>query len=261
MNRMATDSHQEVFLTPPEAARFLNLSVTTLKKLIYLGKVSSLKTPGGHHRIPKSSLMALLSHKNHASDKLYLSALHSAYEMLKPLVSAFESRVSYHRNHSLEVAKISLIIARRLGYTERRLAKLKIAALLHDIGLIRINEDILNKPFPLLEADYNQIKRHPLEGESIVRRMRRLNGISTIILQHHERYDGLGYPSGLKADDILQEARIIHLAESYVTMTSAYSYKPTVSKSYALKVILSESSRQFDPQIVDLMALILRNER
>lgn len=241
---------QETFLTPIEASNFLNISVSTLKKLIYQGRVRTLRTPGGHHRIPKSSLLSLVERNPVTPEVELANGFKSAYQILEPMVSAFELNVNFHHGHALLVAERSCEIARKLRFTADRLRKLQIAALLHDIGLIRIDTGILNKHYPLTQEEYERVKSHPIEGEGIVRSMKSLNGIATVIRQHHERFDGAGYPDGLKGEEIELDSRIIHLAEAFTSMTSTHSYKDAHSEQDALNIIADNSGTQFDPKLV-----------
>jgi len=211
----------DLFLTANQASQFLNISVSTLKKLISEGKVKTLKTPGGHHRIPKSSLLSLVDHGHYFGQGAFSPrGFKSAYQILEPMVSAFEVRSALPCGHSSLVAKTCGELAKALNFSPERLKKLQIAALLHDIG------------------------------EEIVRLMKPLNGISAMVRQHHEHFDGSGYPDGLQGKDILLEARIIHLVEAYVSLTSGSPYKAALTTQEALKELEQKSGTQFDPELV-----------
>lgn len=164
------------------------------------------------------------------------------------LVKAMEYHDNYTRGHSQRVAEISAFLAESLGLDKE---KIYWAALLHDIGKIGISQHILNKEGPLDEEEFELIKQHPIKGYELIKDTEGFEDIAKIVLHHHERWDGNGYPAGLKDGEIPLESRIIFLADSFDAMTSVRSYRKTpLPTSEALEEIKRCSGTQFDPEVV-----------
>jgi putative two-component system response regulator len=171
--------------------------------------------------------------------------------MVRSLVSALEAKDKYTRDHSSRVTEFSLRIARSLHLDERELNDLEMAAILHDVGKIAIPERILHKKTPLTDEEYASIRQHPVIGENILKPVVELQQISRIVRFHHERYDGRGYPDGLKGQAIPIGARIMAVADTYDAITSSRPYRDSESHNYALKEIIKCSGTQFDPEVVE----------
>ncbi|MDD4938660.1 MAG: HD domain-containing protein [Candidatus Omnitrophica bacterium] len=238
----------EIFLTPLQAAGILNISLCTLKKFIYTGKLKTLKTPGGHHRILRKDLFLL---SNSVSDPSHGSAeKQPAFSIASALINALEAKRVFCRGHSSLAAEISRKVGEKLKLEPVVTERLYLAALLHNIGLLSVRENILNKQFPLTDDEYSELKIHPERGERMASSIEPIKDISGIIRQHHERFDGKGYPDGLKAKAISIEAGIISVADAFITMTAPDSYKPkAISKKEAIEEVLINSGTQFDPEI------------
>jgi putative nucleotidyltransferase with HDIG domain len=170
--------------------------------------------------------------------------------MVKSLVSALEAKDIYTRHHSARVTEISLKIARQMGFGERDLADLELAGLFHDIGKIGVPEHILNKPGTLTPDEMASIREHPVHGESILKPIIELAQITKVVRNHHERYDGTGYPDKLKGLAIPLGARIMAVADTYDAITSRRPYRGEESNHYAVKEIIRCSGTQFDPEVV-----------
>jgi HD-GYP domain-containing protein (c-di-GMP phosphodiesterase class II) len=140
----------------------------------------------------------------------------------------------------------------RLKLPETRVQELKTAGLLHDIGKVAIAESILNKTGKLTVEEYNEIKRHPEIGFRILSTVNELSDIAEYILSHHERWDGSGYPKGIKGEEIPMEARIISIADTYDAITSDRSYRKSLTKEFAIEELKRNSGSQFDPKLVNL---------
>jgi len=247
-----TSKKSEIFLTPNQAAQILNLSLATVKKFIYTGRIKTIKTPGGHHRIKKTDLFALANSRARLS-KTDCWDSREIMEILQGFVSFVEKRLSFGQGHARIVAEISRNIGLRLDFHTKQLNKLHFAALLHDIGMIGVSESILSKSTALTDQEYAEIKMHPLIGEKAVKTIGHLQELSPVVRQHHEWVNGDGYPDGLRKDDICQEARIISVAEAYACMRAQNSYKKTKTKAEALQEIVEHSDTQFDPQVVEAL--------
>jgi len=170
--------------------------------------------------------------------------------------TAIEAKDKYTSGHTERVVKYSLIIANILGKTYPQVSSefvenLRIAALLHDIGKIGIPEEILNKKSILNDDERKFIFKHPLIGANILNPIGEFKDIIVGVKYHHERYDGKGYPSHLKGEEIPLIAAIIAVADSYDAMTSDRPYKKALSKEDALKEIKRNSGKQFNPRVVE----------
>ncbi len=179
---------------------------------------------------------------------------------VKALSAALESKDSYTKGHSDSVETLCSLIADRLGFNEKEKEDLQIAAVLHDIGKIGIPENILNKKGKLTPTEYLKIKTHIEEAENILKHTFYLDKSREIIRCHHERYDGSGYPAGLKAEEIPLGARILAAADAFHAMTSNRPYR----KAMELKTVRAEMDRcsgeQFDPKVVALLLDVLDSE-
>ena len=178
--------------------------------------------------------------------------LHSTYlRTIKALAQAIDARDHYTHSHSENVARYAEAIAREMGLSVKEIETVREACELHDLGKIGIDDRILSKPTTLNEAEWEQIKKHPLTGAQILEPLAFLNDVIALVRQHHEHYDGSGYPEGRKGEDILLGARIIHLADAYEAMRSARSYrKEPLTKAAAIGELKKNSGTQFDPKIV-----------
>jgi HD-GYP domain-containing protein (c-di-GMP phosphodiesterase class II) len=176
-------------------------------------------------------------------------AAHAA--TVRALVQAVEIKDLYTRGHSERVARVSELIARRLGLPEDRIAILSYAAILHDVGKLGVPTRLLRKTGPLDPAEVAAIRLHPVRGVDAVRGIDFLDEAYAAILHHHERMDGLGYPSGLARERIPEFARIIAVADAFDSMTSTRSYRAARPVEDALAELRRCAGTHFDPRIVD----------
>jgi putative nucleotidyltransferase with HDIG domain len=177
---------------------------------------------------------------------------------IKALAQAIDARDHYTHSHSENVAKYAAAIASQMGLSAREIESISEACELHDLGKIGIGDDILTKPTSLTPQEWVQVKRHPVIGAQILEPLTFLNEVIDLVRQHHEHYDGSGYPEGRRGEDILLGARIIHLADAYETMRSARSYRPVpFSKEEAIVEIKRNSGGQFDPGAVEAFLRIV----
>jgi response regulator RpfG family c-di-GMP phosphodiesterase/signal transduction histidine kinase len=170
--------------------------------------------------------------------------------MIKSLVSALDAKDRYTRDHSTRVTEFTLRIAEKMGLNEREMKDLELASILHDVGKIAVPEKILNKRSRLTEEEFAYIKQHPIVGENILKPIIELQQVAIVVRHHHERYDGRGYPDGLKSLEIPIGSRIMSVADTYDSITSARSYRNADSHNSAVKEIIKSSGKQFDPEVV-----------
>ncbi|MCI0681094.1 MAG: response regulator [Gemmataceae bacterium] len=166
------------------------------------------------------------------------------------LVRTLEARDRYTSGHSLRVRDYSARLGQRLGLSPRRLKRLSLAAKLHDIGKVGLAEGILNKPTALSPEEYSNVRDHPVIGERILAPIIRSQEVLAAIRHHHERFDGNGYPDGLRGADIPYLARVITLADCFDALTSSRAYRAALSPKAALDIMRSEAGRQFDPDML-----------
>jgi putative nucleotidyltransferase with HDIG domain len=181
---------------------------------------------------------------------LYENIYENLFATLYAFVNAVEARDLYTRQHSSRVTGISLIIGKQLGCTIEELDILNFSGHLHDIGKIGIRDDILLKPGRLTDEEFEKIKQHPAIGANILEQLGMWEKERQIIRCHHERFDGTGYPDGLKEKQIPFLARILSVADVYDAMASDRAYRKRMEERIILKVIHEGSGSQFDPDIV-----------
>lgn len=182
--------------------------------------------------------------------------MRAIHQFAESLGNAIDAKDAYTETHSLEVAEISRILALSLGLGTEPADIIHIAGHLHDIGKIGVPDHILNKHGRLNEEEEAAIRRHPQIGAAILSPVQEIAaaGICEMVLYHHERYDGQGYPLGLKGDDIPLGARIIAVADSLSAMTGSRSYHLPKGFDAALNEILRCSGTQFDPHVVNALS-------
>ncbi|MGC9314583.1 MAG: HD domain-containing phosphohydrolase [bacterium] len=173
-------------------------------------------------------------------------------DTVRILSGAIEEKDPYIRGHSNRCRIMAHHVAEALGYSQRQLDMLDFGSLLHDVGKIAIDSKILNKPGPLSPDETKLVQTHPLIGERIVSKVSYFSEIVPMIRWHHERWDGKGYPDGLKGEEIPIDSRILNVVDSYDAMTSDRAYRMALSSNNALEIIREEAGYQFDTEIVEL---------
>ncbi|MCA1840365.1 MAG: HD-GYP domain-containing protein [Actinomycetota bacterium] len=186
----------------------------------------------------------------------------NAYEeTVRAFVSAIEAKDAYTRGHSERVADYSLMIARRLGIKDQMLDAFYYGALLHDVGKLVVRKAVLAKPSRLDEAEFDEIKRHPVIGAMIVREVEFLHPAIEGVMFHHERLDGSGYPAQLQGDIIPEWARIMAVADTYDAMTSNRAYRGARSHEEAVAELIRCSGTQLDSRCVELFIAAMGETR
>jgi len=181
-----------------------------------------------------------------------LNSLEAAYRStLKALTAALETRDSETHGHSERVVTYSLRLGREYGLSSDEMKALEFGSLLHDIGKIGVPDSILRKPAKLTEEEWVRMREHPLHGQQILRGIEFLQGASRVVAQHHEKWDGTGYPLGLRKEDIDICARIFSVADAFDAITSDRVYRRGKSYEAASQELDDWSGRQFDPKVVE----------
>ena len=187
--------------------------------------------------------------------------LEQAYlDMIQTLRYTVEAKDSYTRGHSDRVSEYSVLIGEKLGLSEEQIKTLRIGGLFHDIGKIGIPDSILLKPAKLTDDEYSQIKNHPSIGAHILGNATIFKEIIPIVKHHHEKYDGNGYPSRLKGEEIPYIARIAAVVDTFDAMTSRRSYRGPIDIEHVKEEIKRCEGTQFDPQIAEVFLDILNND-
>jgi HD-GYP domain-containing protein (c-di-GMP phosphodiesterase class II) len=175
------------------------------------------------------------------------------HEIIECLITALEAKDPYTKGHSTRVADMAFKFGELAGLRGDALEDLHLAAHLHDIGKIGIPDCILQKTGPLLMEEKSIIQQHPVIGYQILARSSRLKYLADIVLHHHERWDGLGYPDGLREQEIPLSSRIIAICDSIDAMTSVRPYREPLTLEKCFREIRHNQGRQFDPELVKVV--------
>lgn len=192
------------------------------------------------------SLLGLASHV----EELKADNKKISEQAARTILKALDCKDSYTFGHSMRVAYFSLVTGRETGLSEEDLRELELSALFHDIGKIGTPDAVLNKPARLSEDEFLIMKQHPEKSYEILKEFPHFEKIATNAGSHHERYDGKGYPHGLKGDDIPVAGRIILIADTFDAMTSTRSYRKGLPYEVAFEELIQFSGSQFDPNLV-----------
>lgn len=188
-----------------------------------------------------------------SNNKIFYGELRELfYKTIRAISNALDTKDPYTNGHSIRVTLYSMILARQLNLDDKYLEDIEIAGLLHDIGKIAMPKSILCKNGKLTDEEFHIMQSHPNRGEKIVLNIKKLQVISEWVKAHHEKYDGTGYPLGLKGEQIPLPGRIIALADTYDAMTSTRPYRKALEHDVAISEIRRCSGTQFDPQLAEL---------
>ncbi len=184
----------------------------------------------------------------------------SLLDSISAIAATVEMRDPYTAGHQRRVAQIATAMAGLLGLTDQQIEGLYLACVVHDVGKIKIPAEILSKPGTLTQLEFALIKQHPQAGYEILKEVDFPWPIAQFVLQHHERFDGTGYPQGLKGDAILLEARIIAVADTIEAMASHRPYRAGLRIEAALTEISSRRGTLYDPAVVDAAIVLFREK-
>ena len=193
--------------------------------------------------------------------KLYQELELSYLQTVSALANAIDVRDSYTQDHSQRLAIWAETTAAEMGCVQEECEAIRWAAMLHDIGKIGIPDDILNKPGPLTKTEFNIIKQHPDMGAVIIEPIDKLTEVAPLIRAHQEKFDGSGYPQGLKEEEIPLGARIIAVVDAYIAMTDDRVYRAALSHEEAVEELTRYAGSQFDPDVVNTFLKVIAQER
>lgn len=172
-------------------------------------------------------------------------------ELIKVVLTVLDARDPYTFSHSLRVTEIAVLIAKDMKLSEGRIRVIHEAAYLHDIGKVGIPDKVLNKAGRLTREEMRYMQAHPRIGYNVLSRIPLFKDIADIVLCHHERWDGMGYPCGLKGEEIPLESRIIAVADAFDAITSDRPYRKGQSMEFGAREIVNHREDQFGPRVVD----------
>ena len=195
------------------------------------------------------------------SYKLYVDMRRVYIDTVKSLSQAIEIKDIYTQGHSLRVAEYAVDLGKRAKLSQKKLENLKMAAILHDIGKIGIEESILNKPGALTKEEFDKIKQHPEDGAKIIKDIEFLKDAADIIMGHHEKMDGTGYPKGIKQREIRIEAAILGIADVYDALTSDRPYRKAMTVEQALAIIEDGKGKHFNAHLADEFMDMIKEQR
>ena len=202
----------------------------------------------------QNQLYREVEQKTHENKALFM-------QVVSALSTAIDTKDVYTKGHSSRVAEYARMIAKISGYSDAKLDDIYMTALLHDVGKIGIPDGILNKPSTLTPEEYEKVKSHSRLGAAILKNIENDPNFEKCALYHHERYDGTGYPGGLKGEAIPEEARIIAVADAYDAMSSDRSYRSHLEQEEIVRELKNGMGTQFDPKFAEIMLSIVEEDK
>jgi putative nucleotidyltransferase with HDIG domain len=202
------------------------------------------------------TLRVRIEHEQHAT-----ILRQSLEQSIQTIASTVEARDPYTAGHQRRVGELATAIAREMGLPDEQVNGIHLAAIIHDLGKIHVPAEILSKPGKLTDIEFMLIKTHPQAGYDILKNVKFPWPIADIVLQHHEKLDGSGYPQGLKKEQILLESKIICVADVVEAMSSHRPYRPGLGIDAALEEITRGRGTHYDPQAVDACMALFREKK
>ncbi len=188
------------------------------------------------------------------TNKAYIECIHA-------LVNLAELKDPYTKKHSIKVSNYAVLLAKQLKLAKEEIETIKLAAILHDVGKLGIRKKVLLKSGSLNGAEYEEVKKHSEIGAEIIKPFRFFNEVILIIRHHHEKYDGTGYPDGLKGKDTPLGSRILAIADSYDALTSKRTYRDAYSPGEAVNIMKKEDGSKFDSKLLDIFMSRIASEK
>lgn len=182
-------------------------------------------------------------------------------DMVKSLAASLYAKSDYNKQHHLEVARMSELLAKVMGLSAQQVEQIRVAGLLHDVGVLQLPQELLQKEGRLSKEERDQVNQHATLGAQMLRPVRALKDICEILENHHERWDGTGYPKGLKGENIPLPARIVAIVDSYHAMISERPYRPAMTHEEALRVLKDGAGKQWDPFLIEIFSAVMKSMR
>jgi putative two-component system response regulator len=202
--------------------------------------------------IGREELVSVIRSRIDRYHQVQMAQTQQAYQAsLTALANAVEARSPESNKHVERVTELALALAKRLEWRERRLVALRFGAILHDVGKIHIPASILAKPGPLDQAEWEEVKRHPITGAEMIKGVPMLGGAGLMVRHHHERWDGKGYPDQLAGKTIPEGGRILAVADAFTVMITPQPYRLAIPLEKAYKEIQELSGKNYDPKVVE----------
>ncbi len=212
--------------------------------------------------IEPADLVRIINARLYRSAAVEVAQVGQAYlDTVKVLANVIEGRDRYTRGHVERVTMYALWVAKALNWPAEHIRMLEFGGRLHDIGKILIPGSVLNKPGRLTNEEWSMVKKHPAAGAKMLQGIQHLRGTLPYVLYHHERWDGSGYPKGLKGKDIPVQGRLLALADVYDALTTARPYHKARSHSEVIQILQVDSGTHFDPQLVPIFIEIINKRR
>lgn len=199
----------------------------------------------------KSTSMILAAHLTNQRQYIEMELMFNG--MIQSLIAALDAKDSYTSGHSSRVADIAEMIAEKVGYDEAGLKRIRMAGILHDIGKIGVNDEVLGKSGQLTDLEFEEIKKHPVLGYNILKEIKLFEDILPAVRHHHESWDGSGYPDGLTADGIPRDAQILAAADAFDAMTSDRPYRSRMPLEQVIENLKSGRDKQWPSDIIDAL--------
>lgn len=247
-------------------------SVDTAKNALRYGALDYLIKPFDHRDVTDIVEKGVTKRRDQLKTRLEIERLHIATSELsrkvddarrnienhyastvKVLLATIDAKDQYTRGHSERVARFSAFLAEKTGFQPDKILSLEQAALIHDIGKIGVEGHILKKQGSLDTIEFDEIKKHPMIGAKIIKSVDFLQDMKPIILCHHERFDGSGFPDGIKGSSIPMSARLVAVADAVDAMLCDRPYRPALTLEHVREELTIMSGKQFDPEIVSVV--------
>jgi putative nucleotidyltransferase with HDIG domain len=228
----------------------LPLAVAWYSFRLYMSKSSEVR----QRNAELQSVNDMLRRTNDRLEESHLSVIGA-------LIGALEAKENARAQAAAATMHNAVAVAERLGLAEDEIAAIKLGALFHDIGTIGVPETVLRKPGALDEGEWNEVRAHATIGANLLSNVPMLERVRPIVLSHHERYDGTGYPSGLKEDQIPLAAQIIAVADAFQAMTAERPYRSAMSRADALRELRANAGTQFNPVVVEAFIAAVETQK
>jgi len=228
-----------------------------IRRALKMGVIDYLIKPINVQELPLV-IEKNLERKRLESQRLQENKAEILLKALKALMRALDAKDPYTAGHSHRVAALTMLMARELGLNPEEQYSLQLAALLHDIGKIGMPDSILNKSASLKDYELDIAKDHPVVGSQIIGEIEELSEVASAVRHHHERFDGSGYPDGLKGEAIPFFARILSIVDTYEALVSTRVYRKATNKDQALAEIQNYAGVQFDPELVKIFVKVMK---